>query len=89
MVRTAALISASSFDCRSISLSQRIARIAAFKAWTARMSLFVWLDARSEPKTGYGVRIIGDVPMSTMETDQVGLSEWDAAFWSMAAVLVA
>ena len=27
--------------------------------------------------------------MSTMETDQVRLREWDAALWSMAAVLVA
>jgi hypothetical protein len=53
------------------------------------MRLFVWLDARSEPKSGYGVRIIKDVSMSTMETDQVRVSEWDAAFWSMAAVLVA
>jgi len=53
------------------------------------MRLFVWLDGRSEPKSGYGVRIIGDVSMSTMETDQVRLREWDAALWSMAAVLVA
>jgi hypothetical protein len=27
--------------------------------------------------------------MSTMETDQVRLREWDAVLWSMAAVLVA
>jgi hypothetical protein len=54
------------------------------------MRLFVWLDARSEPKSGYGVRIIGDVSMSTMETrTRFRLREWDAALWSMAAVLVA
>jgi hypothetical protein len=53
------------------------------------MRLLVWLDARSEPKSGHGVRIIGDLSMSTMETDQVRLREWDAALGSMAAVLVA
>jgi hypothetical protein len=53
------------------------------------MRLFVWLDARSEPKSGCCVRFIGDVSVSTMETDQVRLRGWDAALWSMAAVLVA
>jgi hypothetical protein len=52
------------------------------------MRLFIWLEARSELKSGYGVRN-HRCRVNFDDGNELGSIKWDAALWSMAAVLVA